>query len=173
MLRLPFLLKSSIHPKAFRHPSKNQILSSLAYAKAIHMSTKPHTPIIVGVADIKNKSKQIEDAIEPSQLMLSAIQSALNDTALSKANQSELQHSLDSLSVVATWTWPYPDLPQLLSENLGASPRYKTYSQHGGNQPIKLVDEAARRVASGESKVAVVVGGEALASCKECGREGR
>jgi len=66
-------------------------------------------------------------------------------------------------------TWPYADLPGLLAENLGIADKdllYKSQSVSAGNQSAKLVDEAARKIALGESKVAVVTGGEALASCK-------
>lgn len=124
-------------------------------------------PVIIGVGDVKNRSQKIEDAIEPMQLMLQSALIALEDTSLPSRSKKELQSSIDSVNVVATWTWPYDDLPRLLSEKLGIqSPRHRVYSDHGGNQPIKLVDEAARRISRGESKVAIVTGGEALASRK-------
>ena len=124
-----------------------------------------HTPIIIGVGDVKNKSSKIDDAIEPMQLMLQAITRALEDSTPSRPQAEELRSNIDSVSVVASWTWPYADLPGLLAEKLGVQPRYKIYSKHGGHQPVKLVDEAARRVSRGECKAAVVTGGEALASC--------
>ena len=34
-------------------------------------------PVIVGVADVKNRSRKIEDAVEPMQLMLQAIRTVL------------------------------------------------------------------------------------------------
>jgi hypothetical protein len=123
------------------------------------------TPIIIGVGDIKNKSLKLEDALEPMELMLRATQLAIKDTAMTGFFATELQSSIDDISIVATWTWPYPDLPGLLATKLGVRPQHKHYSEHGGNQPAKLVDEAARRIARGESKVALVTGGEALASC--------
>lgn len=126
------------------------------------------TPVIIGVGDIKNKSQKVEDAIEPMHLMLQAISHALDDATSNTPTiiAEELKSSIDSLSVVASWTWPYADLPALLSQKLGiARPRHRIYSAHGGHQPVKLVDEAARRIARGEATVAVVVGGEALASC--------
>ena len=122
------------------------------------------TAVIIGVGDIKNRSQKVKDAIEPMQLMLQASIRALEDATSNHSVAEELRESIDSVSVVATWTWPYADLPGLLSERLGIQPRHKIYSEHGGNQPMKLVDEAARRIAIGESKVAVVAGGEALAS---------
>ena len=124
-----------------------------------------HTPIIVGVGDVKNRSPKVDDAIEPMQLMLQAITHALEDSTTSRARAEQLKSSIDSISVVASWTWPYSDLPGLLAEKLGIQPQNRIYSEHGGNQPIKLVDEAARRISRSECKVAVVTGGEALASC--------
>lgn len=129
------------------------------------MILSPKTPVIIGVGDAKNRSQKIEDAIEPAHLMLQAITRALEDATSERSIVEELKSSIDSISVVATWTWPYDDLPGLLSQKLSIRPRHKIYSEHGGHQPIKLVDEAARKISRGESKVAVVTGGEALASC--------
>src|SRR4051812_47650517 len=114
------------------------------------MTVKRATPIIVGVGDIKNRSAKLEDAREPLDLILEAIQLALKDTALSDAATAQLQSSIDSIDVVATWTWPYTDLPGLLAEKLGVKPAHKFYSDHGGNQPAKLFDEAARRISFGK-----------------------
>ena len=126
------------------------------------------TPIVVGVGDVVNRSTKLEDAIEPLQLMLQATRLALQDTNLPPSTARELQSNIDSLDVVGSWTWPYPDLPGLLSQKLAVQPRHKHYSPNGGNQPGILFDEAARRISLGESKVAVVTGGEALASLSAC-----
>ena len=127
--------------------------------------THAATPIIVGVGDVQNRSTSPDDAVEPMQLMLQAIQEAIHDTGLSKPKADTLRSHIDSIDVVRTWTWPYQDLPGLLAQKLGASPRHKLYSDHGGNQPAKLLDDAARRISLRSSEVAIVTGGEALASC--------
>lgn len=123
------------------------------------------TPIVVGVGDVKNASLKVDDAIEPLELMFQAIQRALADTGLSSSAARELQSKIDNVGVVNTWTWVYPDLPGLVSEKLGVKPKTKVLSHHGGDAPAKLFDEAARSISLGNSKVAVVMGGEALASC--------
>lgn len=128
------------------------------------MSYNKFTPVIVGVGDIVNRSHKLEDAVEPLQLMLQAVQLAINDTGLNSHAAKQLQSQIDSIDIVRTWTWPYSDLPGLLMEKLGAKPKHKYYSDHGGNQPAKLLDEAARRIALGEPSIAVITGGEALAS---------
>ncbi|KAF2437113.1 hypothetical protein EJ08DRAFT_602057 [Tothia fuscella] len=129
------------------------------------------TPIIVGVGDCVNTSQKVEDAIEPAELMLRAIEIAIKDTNLPESVISRLREEIDSIDVVKTWTWPYPDLPGLLAEKLGARPSHKEYSDHGGNKPVKFLDEAARRISLGKSKVAIITGGEALASLSACAKE--
>ncbi|KAF2750654.1 acetyl-CoA acetyltransferas-like protein [Sporormia fimetaria CBS 119925] len=124
------------------------------------------TPVIIGIADIRNRSTQVTDAKEPAQLMYEAILAAILDTGVS--DPEALQAEIDSIDVVRTWTWPYPDLPGLLAEKLKVVPKHRFYSEHGGNQPGKLLDEAARRLSAGECRVAVVTGGEALASLSAC-----
>jgi hypothetical protein len=122
-------------------------------------------PVIIGVGDVKNESVRLEDAIEPAQLMFQAIMLAIRDSNLPPSVAGELQSEIDSLDIVASWTWPYRDLPGLLSERLGVQPRRQFYSTLGGHQPVRLLDETARRISFGESTVAVLTGGEALASC--------
>ncbi|EED23569.1 conserved hypothetical protein [Talaromyces stipitatus ATCC 10500] len=129
-----------------------------------------HTPIIVGVGDIRNVSTKIEDAREPADLMLDAIQQALRDTGLGSI--TSLRSQIDSIDVVRTWTFAYGDLPGLLAKRLNiASPlKHKLYTANGGNQPAKILDEAARRISRGENKLALVTGGEALASAATCSK---
>ncbi|KAH7076700.1 hypothetical protein BKA63DRAFT_510550 [Paraphoma chrysanthemicola] len=126
------------------------------------------TPVIIGVGDIKNRSTAVADAKEPAALILEAIQRAIQDA--SPSSPSKLQAAIDSIDVVKTWTWPYPDLPGLLADKLGVEKalKWKRYSDHGGDKPGKLFDEAAKRIAIGDCKVAIITGGEALASLSAC-----
>lgn len=121
-------------------------------------------PIVVGVGEVKNRSQKVEDAIEPLQLILQSIQEAVKDTKLPESEREKLQANIDSVSVVAPWSWNYHELPGLVAGKLGVEPSYKTLSEHSGASPARLLDEAARRISFRETKVAVVTGGEALAS---------
>jgi hypothetical protein len=118
-------------------------------------------PIIVGVGEIRDKSFDARTAVEPAELMLTAIRSAIKDTGVSEA---DLLPQIDSLSAVPPWTWPYKDLPGLLAEKLGSHPSHLAIGRHAGSQPAFFCDEAARRISLGDSKVAIITGGEALAS---------
>ncbi|KAG5952884.1 hypothetical protein E4U53_007644 [Claviceps sorghi] len=128
------------------------------------MSLPSPVPIIVGVGDIRNKSLRTEDALEPAQLMVDAIQQAIADCGLSPDSQRDLRSRVDSLRVVPTWTWAYSDLPGIISKRLGAQPSQQVVGEHGGNQPAVQCDEAARDIAARRSVVTVLTGGEALAS---------
>lgn len=130
------------------------------------MAPQSETPIIIGVGDYINRSLTVSDAHEPLTLILNALRQAIDDTELTEAKRASLQSSIDSIDVVRTWTWPYDDLPGLIGQRLGVNPKHTFYSDHGGNKPALLLDEAARRISKGTTKVAVVAGGEALASCR-------
>ncbi|GAB1208163.1 hypothetical protein APSETT445_006904 [Aspergillus pseudonomiae] len=119
------------------------------------------TPVVIGVGDIKNTSVKPEHAYEPIELMIQAITAAADDSSVPRG---KIIPAVDSIDVVANWTWPYPNAAQLLAERLGVKPVHQYESGHGGNAPAKLFDEAARRVSKGECRLAVVTGGEALAS---------
>lgn len=128
--------------------------------------TEDYVPIVIGVGDYVNRSLEVKDALEPAELILRAIEHAILDTAVDSHTQKVIRQQLDSISVVRTWTWPYPDLPGLIASKLDSKPAHTHYTEHGGNQSGKIFDEAARRIAKGQSKLAIVTGGEALASCR-------
>ncbi|KAJ9664521.1 hypothetical protein H2198_000172 [Neophaeococcomyces mojaviensis] len=133
-----------------------------------------YTPIVVGVGDVINRSRRTEDAIEPLKLMSQAIETAIKDTGLSSSAGAKLKSSIDSIDVVRCWTWPYPDLPGSLCDILEIKPKHKhCHPFNSGSTPGLFFDQASRRISLGETKVAVLTGGEALASIKACLAEGK
>lgn len=143
------------------HPSTADARTLLDPTRAA-MAGPRLIPIIVGVGDVCNKSLDLANAFEPAELMTRAIHAALQDSGIA---EHDFAAQLDSISVVPPWTWPYPDLPGLLAQRLGSSPAHKAIGKyHGGNQPALLCDDTARLIATGDARIAVVTGGEALAS---------
>ncbi|KAF4341928.1 hypothetical protein FBEOM_4094 [Fusarium beomiforme] len=116
------------------------------------------SPVIIGVGEIRQKNFTLENTLEPAELILSAIRDAAKDTTVDVINH------VDSISVVPPWSWTYDDLPKLLAQRLGVAPSHLELSGHGGHTPALLCNGAAARVAAGGAKMAVVTGGEALAS---------
>ena len=80
--------------------------------------------------------------------------------------------SIDSLDVVYCQSWPYDDPPGRLAARVGATPARARYSGIGGTTPLSLLAAAAARIRAGESDVAAVVGGEALATVRRLKKEG-
>jgi hypothetical protein len=147
----------------------------------------PPVPVIIGVADVINRSlsTDAETCKEPLELMLQAVERAVEDCFLGEVGGDEdeekrkrirmglLRENVDSVAVVRNWTWPYGGVCGEILKGLGKGREgekgrkiYMEETEHGGHQPVRLLDEACRRVGRGESKVAVVTGGEALASCR-------
>ncbi len=73
---------------------------------------------------------------------------------------------LESLQVVYCQAWEYDDACRRLAERLGADPAHRRYSGLGGSVPLTLVVDAAASMARGELDLALVIGGEALATRK-------
>ena len=122
--------------------------------------SRANTPVIVGVGEVKNSSTDPEHAIEPADLILDAIRRSAKDASTGES----ILANVDSISIVPTWTWAYPDLPGLITQKLEARANHLTSGYHGGIQPALKCDEAARRISMSKSKLAIIAGGEALAS---------
>ena len=123
-------------------------------------------PVIVGVGQVKERSRDPQAASEPLALMQQALAAAESDAA------PGLLAALDSIDIVAEHSWPYADAPGLLSARLGITPRRAEYGVVGGESPVRFIHEAALRIARGESEVAAVVGAEstyAVAAAKKAG----
>ena len=71
---------------------------------------------------------------------------------------------IDDLSVVHCQSWAYDDAPRRLAERLGRPEATRHESILAGTSPQRLIDAAAERMLAGRSRVALVVGGEALAT---------
>jgi len=121
-------------------------------------------PVLVGVGQIKHQTNALDDAIEPLKLISEAVQCAIRDTGLSQHTQDQLRSRIDSISVTPTWTWPYENLPESLARQLDVHPRHLETNDNGGHNPGFLLHKAAARIADGSAIIAVVTGGEALAS---------
>lgn len=61
-----------------------------------------HVPVIIGVSEFKNPSRRVEDALEPLELMLRALEAAAQD-ATEGQPENVLSHA-DAVSVVASST---------------------------------------------------------------------
>ena len=119
------------------------------------MSDPATTAVIVGVGEWLDRPQHPRDGLEPMDLMLRAARVAEDDA------RAALLPQVDSLDVVNMTSWPYHDAPGLLSECLGIHPRRTVYGEVGGETPLRCIQDAAQRIAAGQSRVALICGAEA------------
>jgi len=122
-------------------------------------------PVIIGVGEFKDRPENAADALEPVALMEQAIRAASEDTGI------DILPTVDSLDLVGLVTWRYVDPASQLCKMLGIKPARATNASMGGETPIRLIHEAAVRIARGEQTAALIVGGEAQYSLGRARKE--
>ena len=130
------------------------------------MPNEDRIPVIVGVGEIVDRPKEIEQGLEPLRLLEEALKRAEADSG------ARLLGEIDSLDVVNFLSWRYRDPEQLLAKRLGIAPAHCYYGLVGGESPIRYLHEAAQRIARGECAVAAVCGAEAQSTATKAERAG-
>jgi acetyl-CoA C-acetyltransferase len=119
----------------------------------------PNYPVVVGVGQLTNRLKAVEEAIEPAEMMARTARGAAED-----CGQPGVLSRIDSVQVVGMISWQYVDAPGVLAERIGANPSHKLYTAVGGETPQRLVNETAEAIASGHTRIALLAGCEVMAS---------
>ncbi len=112
-------------------------------------------PVLIAQGEVTDRPTDLAAAREPVVLMADALRDAEQDAGVS------LLGAIDSIDLVGIVGWPYRDPVALLCEKLGIAPARAVNASMGGETPVRLVHEAALRIAAGTSQVAAIVGGEA------------
>lgn len=123
-------------------------------------------PVIVGVGEVLDRPELAVQGQEPAELMANALREADRDGGSGWLAQ------IDSLDIVNSVSWPYQDSLAMLTSRLGVSPARQHYGPIGGESPIRFVHEAALRIASGESQVAAICGGESEHTVRRARKDG-
>lgn len=131
------------------------------------MSTDEQRPVLVGVGQLRsNRERTVEGAREPLPLILDAVRAAAAD-----GGGVDLT-ALDSVYSVHVASWAYDELAARVAREVGAAPRHVVDTTVGGQRPAELLELAAARIAAGESRAAMIVGGEAQASVQALWKAG-
>jgi acetyl-CoA C-acetyltransferase len=115
-------------------------------------------PVIVGVGQVNDRTEDTSAALDSLGLMEAAVRAADDDACGGWLTR------LDSLAIVEQISMPeLGDVSAPLAARLDVVPRicYRS-ALPSGDSPIRLLNEAANRIGTGEVSVAAVVGGEAL-----------
>lgn len=122
------------------------------------MAPNPRSPVIIGTGQFVNRTKSFDDAIEPVEMMVKAIESAASNASLSAVPRA------DAINVVSLLSWKYQNPAWFVAQILKQQPSQLGYSGTGGNTPQTLVNQAAREILAGQFDVVILTGAEASRS---------
>ncbi|MCJ0977589.1 acetyl-CoA acetyltransferase [Rhodococcus sp. ARC_M12] len=124
-------------------------------------------PVIVAIGETSGRGEPV--GVEPMELITLAATAALRD---SQSSEPWIRRA-DSIAFCHIASWAYASPAAALARGFGATPADLFDAPIGGQWPARLLDRAAARIASGESTVAVIAGGEAQASMSALVKAGR
>lgn len=122
--------------------------------------------VIVGVGEIKDRPREPARGLDPLDLMAAAARNAEADSG------ATLLDRVDAVEVIHQISWRYEDTARKLCERLAITPGSATYHPGGGESPLRVLHDAALRIAEGQSKVALICGGEARSSVLKARKAG-
>ncbi len=123
--------------------------------------------MVIGVGHVTHRAEDLDDTLEPAQLLGRAVTEARADARIGAGGPE-----VDTIEVLNLLSWRYGDPVGAVAGEAGLDGVGGRYSPIGGDQPTRLIDEAASRIAAGHSQVTVIVGGEALRSRRMWQRSG-
>ena len=134
------------------------------------VSIDARTPLIVGAGQVLRHEMGEAESCEPVALMAEALRRAGADSGTGE----RLLRRADSVRCVPVIGWQYRDAAALVAEDLRAQPQETVQSAAiGGDGPQVLLNDTARAIAAGELDIALLGGGEAIASLRAAQLAGR
>ena len=115
-------------------------------------------PIIVGVGQVNDRPANPLDGMDPVALMIEALRRAQTDAGAPLLASADTLATVKQISFAQIW-----DCGAQVARAIGATEA--TVSETllpSGESPVRLLNDAANRIGSGEIEVALVCGGEAL-----------
>lgn len=127
------------------------------------MIDEARMPVIVGVGQINDRPEADAPGLTSLELMAEALRRADADAGGGWLGK------LDALHTVAQLSFPeLGDCSKSLAEALGAHPRLCAQTRYPmGDSPVALLNEAANRIARGETEIEAIAGGEALRTAQK------
>ena len=111
-------------------------------------------PILVGIAQIEQRSDDPLQSKEPLNLMIEAAQAAAIDT-----DSADLLAKADSVRVIRG-RWPYKNPARVIADAIGSPGAETRLSQFGGNFVQSAVNQAALEIQAGQTQLVLITGAE-------------
>ncbi|MEA2329824.1 MAG: acetyl-CoA C-acetyltransferase, partial [Thermoanaerobaculia bacterium] len=131
-------------------------------------AARDRRPVIVGIGEFVERPATLREGHDPLGLAVIAARRAIGDAGAS----IDLLAACDSVDLMHLISWRYEDTATRFVERLGISPRRSVYGHGGGESPVRAIHEAALRIRSGESRIALVCGGEASHTARKARSQG-
>ena len=125
----------------------------------------PRTPVVVGVGQVLNRSKDLDDAIEPIDMMLKAIYRAEEDSG------ARLLGQVGSVRVIRG-VWDYGNPAGFIAERIGSSDSETMGTLFGGNQVQAVLNRSCLDILSGDHDLIVLTGAENGSSSNRARKQG-
>ena len=114
----------------------------------------PRTPVIVGVGQFLNRIANLDQAIEPLEMMMRAVRRAEADTGT-----GGFLDQVQSVRVVRGM-WSYENPAAVIAERIGAIGAQTMGTLVGGNQNQALMNQTAAEILAGQFDLVLITGAE-------------
>lgn len=116
-------------------------------------------PVLVGVGQLTNRSKDPEAKGDPIDYMVECGKRAAED-----AGDPDILPQIDSMAIIRVMSRDYTDEPRRVAELLGAKPNDFVYTTDGATLPQILTARLCDRIAKGQSEMGLICAAEAFHS---------
>ena len=131
-------------------------------------SIDPRTPVIIGVAQ-----KTVHRGEQPGPEPLVAWEEVGRSAARDAGVPESVLESIGALAITDCMSWAYDDGLARLSERLGARPKFRTLGKPSGTSGQTLLAKLTEEIRSGRTDLALLSGGESLATVKHYYKQGQ
>lgn len=128
-----------------------------------------NTPILIGVGQVTEKGRPLDDASSPLDLIEQAAYEAAKDAGLDKS----VFANLDTLVIVRGFREPTKNSPEVIKNRIGAVNAADYLTPHGGNTPQYLMNRYSEAITKGEAKFCLFAGSEAMDTGRRFIKEGK
>ncbi|MEQ8689458.1 MAG: acetyl-CoA acetyltransferase [Pseudomonadales bacterium] len=111
-----------------------------------------HTPVIIGIAHVEQRIKDLAEAREPLDLMLQASKKAAADADIPLSRVSSVR--------VVRGMWPYENPAKVIAATIGADDAQTVLTPFGGNFVQSAVNHSALDIQSGAHDLILITGAE-------------
>ena len=123
-------------------------------------------PVLVGLAQLEQRATDVEDSVEPLDMMLDAVRRAGEDSG-----RTEILSQAEAV-YVTRGVWSYKDPARAIAREIGADEATTVGTAYGGNMVQSCINDACLAIHRGELSVAILAGAEIGRSLARAGRAG-